>query len=114
MLFWDLLHFQSESIFLRILLSEASLPNSLGRSAEAIEFLKMVYKQHIYQTFQINALSQLPLLLFGLRFIFQGGSDLLAIFFGYTQGLVGLSGTLAFQRARATSERTTKTGLAFN
>lgn len=80
----------------------------IGRSAGITNFLQQVYKEHFFQTFQVNLLSQLPLLLFSMRFILNGGGLLLSTFFAYTQGLVGLTGTLAFQRARVTSLRTSE------
>lgn len=80
----------------------------LGRSAQILGFIDQVYREHIFQTFQINLISQIPLLLFFLRFFFNAG-NLLAVFFGFTQGLIGLSGTLAFQRLRITSTRITQT-----
>jgi len=81
----------------------------LGRSAAMVEFLKQVYREHFVQTVQVNFISQVPLLLFAIRFLLNGGSALLASFFGYTQGLIGLSGTLAFQRSRVSSLKSTET-----
>jgi energy-coupling factor transporter ATP-binding protein EcfA2 len=81
----------------------------LGRSAGLTPYLKRVYDEHVALTLQVNALSQLPLLLFGARFLWSSSGQLLAIFFGIVQGLVGLTGTLAFQRSRVSALRSTMT-----
>lgn len=81
----------------------------LGRSAGLISYLKRVYDEHIALTLQVNALSQAPLLLFGIRFLWSSSGQLLATFFGFVQGLAGLTGTLAFQRSRASALRSTET-----
>lgn len=81
----------------------------LGLAAQLLQYVDKVYKEHIWLTAKVNSLSQLPLLLFAFRFIWNGGGQLLSSFFALTQGLVGLTGTLAFQKARITSMRTTET-----
>ncbi len=81
----------------------------LGRSASLISYLKRVYDEHLSLTLQVNALSQAPLILFGLRFLWNSSGQLLATFFGLVQGLAGLTGTLAFQRTRALALQSTKT-----
>ncbi|MBA3957782.1 MAG: hypothetical protein H0X51_05235 [Parachlamydiaceae bacterium] len=81
----------------------------LGNSAKQTEYLQHIHNQHLAFSLRINALSQLPLVLFGVRFLFSGPAQLLSTFFGYTQGLVGLTGTFAFQKARMVSQKTTKT-----
>lgn len=82
----------------------------IGRSAQMTKYLQEVYHDHVNLTSKINFLSQIPLIIFSFRFIWSGGSQLLASFFGLTQGLAGLSGTLAFQRLRASTLRTTDVG----
>lgn len=82
----------------------------IARSAEMTDYILEVYKKHISLTTKINFLSQIPLIVFCIRFISSGGSELLANFFALTQGLVGLSGTLAFQRLRINSLRVTQIG----
>lgn len=81
----------------------------LGRSAGITPYLKRVYDEHVALTLQVNALSQLPLLLFGIRILWNSSGQLLAAFFGLVQGLAGLTGTLAFQRSRVSALRSTKT-----
>jgi len=80
----------------------------LGLAAQVLEYVDKIYKEHIWLTTKVNFLSQLPLLLFALRFIWGGSGQLLSSFFGLTQGLAGLTGTLAFQRARVTTMKTTE------
>lgn len=79
----------------------------IGRSAQMSSYIREVYNDHIGLTTRINFLSQIPLIIFCFRFLWGGGSQLLAVFFGLTQGLIGLSGTLAFQRLRVSALRTT-------
>lgn len=81
----------------------------IGRSANVNQYIEKVYDEHVSLTTKINLFSQLPLVLFCLRYIWNGSGELLASFFGLTQGLIGLSGTLAFQRSRVTALRTTQT-----
>lgn len=80
----------------------------LGRSAHLLSYIKQVYKEHIALTLKVNSLSQISLLLFVFRFMWDG-SGIIASFFGINQGLIGLTGTLAFQRSRMTSLRTIET-----
>ena len=80
----------------------------LGFAAQIIEYVDKVYKEHIWLTVKVNFLSQLPILLFAFRLIWNSSGQLLSIFFGLTQGLIGLTGTLAFQRARITAIRITE------
>lgn len=80
----------------------------LGRSAHLINYIRRVYRDHILLTVKVNFLSQIPYALLVLRFVWDG-SGLIASFFGLSQGLVGLTGTLAFQRSRMTALRTTET-----
>jgi hypothetical protein len=81
----------------------------LGQAAQLSDYVERVYNEHIWLTTKVNFLSQLPLLLFSFRFIWNGSGQLLSSFFGLTQGLAGLTGTLAFQKARVASMRTTET-----
>lgn len=83
----------------------------LARSAKMVSYLKEIYQKHIALTLRVNALSQLPLLLFGLRFLCKDSGHLLAVFFGMTQGLACLTGTLSFQRVRVTSLRSTQVAI---
>src|SRR5262249_36279804 len=82
----------------------------LGRSAGFLSYLDHLYRQHLFLTLKVNSVSQLPLLLFAFRFLFAPTQGLLANFFCLTQGLSGLSATLAFQKLRATSARSVETG----
>lgn len=86
--------------------SEAEM--RLGRSANLLHYIKKIYNAHILLTLKVNLLSQLPYLLIVFRFI-SGGSGLIASFFGLSQGLIGLTGTLSFQRSRMNSLRTIET-----
>ncbi|MBS0621586.1 MAG: ATP-binding cassette domain-containing protein [Verrucomicrobia bacterium] len=81
----------------------------LGLAAQLFQYVEKVYNEHVGLATKVNLLSQLPLLLFAFRFLGGGSGDLLASFFGITQGLIGLTGTLAFQKARVSSIRTTQT-----
>ncbi len=81
----------------------------LGLAAQIPQYVNKIYSEHVWLTTKVNFLSQLPLLLFAFRFIWNGTGQLLASFFGLTQGLAGLTGTLAFQKARVAAMRTTKT-----
>jgi len=82
----------------------------LGIAAEFHTYVEKIYKEHIALTTKVNLLSQLPLLLFAVKFIWTTASgNILSAFFALTQGLVGLTGTLAFQRARVAAIRTTET-----
>lgn len=81
----------------------------LGKSAHLIEFIKKAYNDHVFLTLQVNLLSQLPLLFFVMRFMWSDTGNLLASFFALSQGLIGLTGTLSFQRSRVTSQRTVAT-----
>lgn len=85
----------------------------LAKSAQLFGYLQKIYKDHIKLTLKVNLLSQLPLLLFGLRVLFNSSGELLAAFYGITQGLVGLSETLASQRSRVFSQRSTLTAKRF-
>lgn len=80
----------------------------LGRSAHLSSYIRKIYRNHIALTLKVNFLSQIPYTLFVFRFIWDG-SGLIASFFGLSQGLIGLTGTLAFQRSRMSSLRTTET-----
>lgn len=95
--------FFKENIFRR----ESEL--RLGLAAQLLPYIEKIYKEHVWLTTRVNFLSQLPLLLFTFRFLWNSSGQLLSSFFGLTQGLAGLTGTLAFQKARATSIRTTTT-----
>lgn len=81
----------------------------LGLAAQLLNYVNKVYQEHVWLTTKVNFLSQLPLLLFAFRFIWNGSGQLLSSFFGLTQGLVGLTGTLAFQKARVGALRTAET-----
>ena len=81
----------------------------LGLAAQLSDYINKVYSEHIKLTFKVNSLSQLPLLLFALRFLWNGSGTVLSSFFGLMQGLMGLTGTLAFQKARFAAMRTTET-----
>lgn len=81
----------------------------VGKSASYLPFIKNIYEEHLALTFKVNALSQIPLVLFAVRFFWKNSGQLLAIFYGLTQGLSGLTGTLAFQRSRMTALRSTHT-----
>jgi energy-coupling factor transporter ATP-binding protein EcfA2 len=81
----------------------------LGRAARLVNYLRRVYREHLWLTVRVNFLSQLPLLLFAIRLMWNGAGQLLSSFFALTQGLMGLTGTLAYQKARATAVRTTTT-----
>jgi len=81
----------------------------LGKSARLISYLRNIYKDHIKLTLKINGLSQLPVLLFAIRVIWNSSGELLASFYGLTQGLIGLTESLAFQRVRVLSQRSTLT-----
>lgn len=80
----------------------------IGRSAQLIPYLQHIFQEHLNLTLRVNFLSQIPLLLFGVRFLWNGMGQLLPIFYGLTQGLICLSGTLAFQRSRAQTLRITQ------
>lgn len=80
----------------------------LGFSSQIIEYIDKVYREHMWLTVKVNFLSQLPILLFAFRLIWNSSGQLLSAFFGLTQGLIGLTGTLAFQKARVTAMRTTE------
>ncbi len=81
----------------------------LGQAAQLFPYIEKIYKDHVQLTVKVNFLSQLPLLLFAFRFLWNGTGQLLSSFFGLTQGLIGLTGTLAFQKSRAAAIRTTAT-----
>jgi ABC-type multidrug transport system ATPase subunit len=81
----------------------------LGQAAQLLPYIEKIYKDHVRLTVKVNFLSQLPLLLFAFRFLWNGTGQLLSSFFGLTQGLMGLTGTLAFQKSRAAAIRTTAT-----
>lgn len=83
----------------------------LGLASQLLEFVGKIYREHVWLTAKVNFLSQLPLLLFSIRLIWNGSGQLLSTFFGLTQGLVGLTGTLAFQNARVAAIRTTDMAL---
>ena len=80
----------------------------IGKSSQIISYLHSVYQEHIALTLRVNALSQAPLILFGMRFFWSTTGQLLPIFYGLTQGLAGLTGTLAFQRSRVSALRSTE------
>ncbi len=80
----------------------------LGLAAKLVTYIEKTYQEHLWLTAKVNFLSQLPLLFFAFRFIWNGSGQLLSSFFGITQGLVGLTGTLAFQRAKLTTMKTTE------
>jgi energy-coupling factor transporter ATP-binding protein EcfA2 len=81
----------------------------IGLAAQLIPYVEKIYREHVWLTTKVNFLSQLPLLLFLFRFLWNGSGYLLSSFFGLTQGLMGLTGSLAFQKARVTSMKTTET-----
>jgi ABC-type cobalamin/Fe3+-siderophores transport system ATPase subunit len=81
----------------------------LGRSADSQSYVQRSLRDHMGLTFQVNALSQVPLLLFAIRFLANGFGQLLGSFYALMQGLVGLSGALAFQRSRTVARRATRT-----
>ena len=81
----------------------------IGLATQLMPYVEKIYKEHIWLTTKVNFLSQFPLLLFMFRFIWNGTGQLLSSFFGLTQGLIGLTGSLAFQKARATSIKTSET-----
>jgi ABC-type multidrug transport system ATPase subunit len=81
----------------------------IGQAAQLLPYIEKIYKEHVRLTVKVNFLSQLPLLLFALRFLWNGTGQLLSSFFGLTQGLAGLTGALAFQKSRAAAIRTTTT-----
>jgi len=81
----------------------------LGLAAQLLQYVDKVYREHVWLTTKVNFLSQLPLLLFAIRLIFNGSGQLLASFFGLVQGLAGLTGTLAFQKSRVGAMRATET-----
>jgi energy-coupling factor transporter ATP-binding protein EcfA2 len=80
----------------------------IGRSAQLNTYLQHIYDEHIHQMLKVNALSQLPLVLFGVRVLWNSTGQLLANFFAIVQGLTGLSGTLAFQRSRVAGVKSTE------
>lgn len=81
----------------------------LAKSARLMSYLSRIYNDHIRLTLKINLLSQLPFLLVALRVLLQGKGELLASFYGMTQGLIGLSESLSFQRSRVFSIRSALT-----
>lgn len=85
----------------------------IGRSAQLIPYLRHIFQEHLNLTLRVNFLSQIPLLLFGVRFLWKDTGQLLPIFYGLTQGLICLSGTLAFQRSRVQSLRSTQNAKHF-
>lgn len=103
-----LLSFPAGEMFFKEHTFRAESEMRLGRSAHLMSYIRKVYRDHITLTLKVNFLSQIPYALFVLRFIWNG-SGLLASFFGLSQGLVGLTGTLGFQRSRMVSLRTTET-----
>lgn len=80
----------------------------IGRSARLPSYIGRTLHRHLVLTLQVNSLSQMPLLLFAIRFIANGVGQLLATFYALTQGLVGFTGALAFQRSRTAAIRTAK------
>ena len=81
----------------------------LGIAAEFYTYIEKIYKEHIWLTTRVNLLSQVPLLLFALKFVFTASGHLLSTFFAFTQGLSGLTGALAYQKARISAIRTAET-----
>lgn len=81
----------------------------IGLAAQLMPYVEKIYSEHVWLTTKVNFLSQFPLLLFMFRFIWNGSGQLLSSFFGLTQGLVGLTGSLAFQKARVNSMKTSET-----
>jgi hypothetical protein len=80
----------------------------IALATQLVPYIEKVYNEHIWLTTKVNFLSQFPLVLFMLRFIWNGMGQLLSTFFGLTQGLMGLTGSLAFQKARASAIKTTE------
>jgi len=81
----------------------------LGLAAQLLQYVDKVYREHLWLTTKVNFLSQLPLLLFAIRLVWNSAGPLLASFFGLTQGLAGLTGTLAFQKSRVAAIRAAET-----
>lgn len=79
----------------------------LGLAAQLLDYVNKKYQEHLWLTTKVNFFAQLPLLLFACRFVWNASGQLLSGFFGLTQGLVGLTGTLAFQKARVMTTKTT-------
>ncbi len=77
----------------------------LGRATGVDSYLDVALEQNARIMFVVSSLSQLPLLLFLVRYAYGLGGDILASYYGITQGLVGLTSSLSFQKNRVFSQR---------
>lgn len=77
----------------------------LAQTANAYNYLEKSVKQHVNLTFKVNAISQLPLALFTILFVLGASSTVFANYLAFTLGLAGLSGLLAFQKLRVSSQQ---------
>ncbi len=77
----------------------------LGRATGVDSYLAHGLQQNQRILVGVQAISQLPLLLFLVRYAYGLGGDILASYFGITQGLIGLTTALSFQRSRVSCQR---------
>lgn len=80
----------------------------IGFAAQLNSYISRIYNEHIKMTTQVNLLTQIPILLFSIKLLYSQTGHILSIFYALTQGLVGLSGTLSFQKARVSAAKTTE------
>ncbi|MFV0339898.1 MAG: hypothetical protein ACK5MA_04590 [Parachlamydiaceae bacterium] len=77
----------------------------LAQTAKAYNYLENSVRKHVNLTFCVNAISQLPLALFTILFVIGASSSVFANYLAFTLGLAGLSGLLAFQKLRVSSQQ---------
>lgn len=80
----------------------------LATSAKSSEGLSIGMQKHLLLSLRVNTISQLPLMLFSLLPFLGIGQAVFANYLAFTLGLSGLTGLLAFQKTRVTSQHSVK------